>query len=76
MTPKYEVGQAVIVRPARGEHLSPRDSGLEPFAGSQGTIKDYYWISLTRGAVFYIYSVRIGGSRKELVLHEDELEYA
>ena len=76
MAPKYEVGQAVIVRPASSEHLSPRDSGLEPFAGRQGTVKDYYWISLSRRAVFYIYSVRIGNSRKELVLHEDELEYA
>jgi len=76
MAPKYEVGQAVIVRPAGSEHLSPRDYGLEHFAGQQGTVKDYYWISLTRGAVFYIYSVRIGSGRKELVLHEDELEYA
>jgi len=72
MAPKYEIGQKVIITPVRNQHLSPRDSNIEPYAGQSGTVTDYYWIS--RGAeVFYIYTVRIGNDDKEVVLHEDEL---
>jgi len=74
MAPKYEIGQKVIITPVKSEHLSPRDSALEPFAGQGGEIVDYYWISPRRGEVFYIYTVRIGDSYKEVTLHEDEIE--
>ena len=73
MAPKYEIGWKVIITPVGGQHLSPRDSDIEPYAGHSGTIIDHYWIS--RGAeVFYIYTVRVGNGNKEVVVHEDELE--
>lgn len=75
MTSKYAVGQKVIITPVHNQHLSPRDYDLEQYAGQIGEITDYYSITLDRGAkVFYIYTVRIGTSHKEVVLHEDELE--
>ena len=75
MTPRYEIGQKVRIRPVSNQPLSPRDSGLEQYTGRRGEVADYYWISLDRGAtVVYIYTIRVGDSREELVLHEDELE--
>ena len=75
MTPRYEIGQKVRIRPVSNQPLSPRDSGLEQYAGQSGEVADYYWISLDRGAtVVYIYTIRVGDSREEVVLHEDELE--
>ncbi len=74
MAPKYNIGQNVIITPAKGQHLSPRDSSIEPYAGQIGKVTDYYWITVNRGEVFYIYTVQIGTDLKEVVLHEDELE--
>lgn len=74
MAPKFKVGQTVIVSPVKGEHLTPRDSALEPFAGQTGEIRDYYWLSPETGEAFYIYTVGLGPRQKELVLHEDELQ--
>jgi hypothetical protein len=75
MAPKYEIGQKVAIRPTESKPLSPRDAILERYAGKSGEIIDYHWISLERGVkVFYIYTVRIGDSNKEVVLHEDELK--
>ncbi len=74
MAPKYEIGQRVVITPVKSQYLSPRDSGLEPYAGQSGKVTDYYWISKDRGAeVFYVYTVRIESDNKEVVLHEDEL---
>jgi len=75
MVPKYNTGQKVIVKPVKNQHLSPRDSGLDPYAGQVGEVTDYHWVSPnTTVGVFYIYTVRIGTGHKEIVLHEDELE--
>lgn len=75
MAAKYAIGQKVIIRPASNQHLPLRDSDLQRYAGQSGKVADYYWITLDRGArVFYIYTVQIGTSHKEVVLHEDELE--
>ncbi|MFC1985704.1 hypothetical protein ACFLWC_01770 [Chloroflexota bacterium] len=75
MTPKYEIGQKVVVMPVSNQHLSPRDADLEQYAGQSGQVTDYYWITKDRGAeVFHIYTVRIDSDRKEAVLHEDELK--
>ena len=75
MAPKYKIGQKVIITPVKNQALSPRDSSLEPYAGQVGEVTDYHWISpSTAAGVFYIYTVRIGTSRKKVVLHEDELE--
>ena len=74
MVSKYDIGQKVMITPVR-EHLSPRGSDLELYAGQSGEITDYHWISLDRGAkVVYIYTVRIENSEVEIILHEDELQ--
>jgi len=73
MTPKYEIGQKVIIAPVKNQHLSPRDSDIEQYAGQDAKVIDYYWIRPTAGEVFYIYTVRIETDRMEIALHEDEL---
>ena len=74
MAPKYKMGQKVVITPLKNQYLSPRDSGLEPYAGQVGKVTDYHWIRPnTTNGVFYIYTVRIGTGHKEVVLHEDEL---
>ncbi len=75
MAPKYKMGQKVVITPLKNQYLSPRDSGLEPYAGQAGEVTDYRWIRPnTAVRAFYIYTVRIGTGHKEVVLHEDELE--
>jgi ribosomal protein L21E len=75
MTPKYKVGQKVVITPVRNQHLSPSDSDLQPYAGKTGEVTGYHWISPSRAAgAIFIYTVRIGDSRKQIVLHEDEVE--
>ena len=74
MVVKFEKGQRVKIRPAGDKHLSPRDSTLEPYAGQSGRVTDYYWVTLRGGQAVYLYNVLMETDRKELVLHEDELE--
>ncbi len=74
MATKYEIGQKVVIIPVENQHLSPRDSDLAPYAGQVGTITDYYWLHRNVGEVFYVYTVRMESDRREIVLHEDELE--
>lgn len=74
MAPKYEIGQKVVITPAKDQHSSLRDSDLKPFAGRVGEIANYYWLSRSQGKVFYIYTVQLETDYKEVVLHEDELE--
>ena len=75
MDHKYEIGQKVAIRPAKSKRLSPRDSIFERYADKSGEVTDYHWISLERGIkVFYVYTVRIGDSNNEVILHEDELK--
>ena len=74
MAPKYDKGQKVKVAPVKSTGLTPRDAGLEQYAGNVGEVTDYYGLSLRGGASFYIYTVRIEDAPKEIVLHEDELE--
>ncbi len=75
MNPKYQIGQKVVITPVNTQQLSPRDAALEPYAGQIGKVADYYWINLGSGAgVFYIYTVLIEADKKELVVHEDELD--
>jgi hypothetical protein len=74
MAPKYKIGQKVIITPVKNQRLSTIDPGLEPYAGRIGEVTHYYWISPTRGEVFYVYTVRMEANGKEVVVHEDELE--
>ena len=73
MAHKYKTGQKVVITPVKNQNLSPRDSGLEPYAGGIGEIIHYYWLSPTGREVFYIYTVRMETDGKEVVVHEDEL---
>ena len=73
MVPQYEIGQRVRVTPDKNQQLSPRDAAMEAYAGQSGTVTKYHWISSNKGEVFYIYTVKLAGSREEVVLHEDEL---
>ncbi len=74
MEPKYQIGQKVIVKQFKAKLPSARDSDIGQYAGQSGTVTNYYWISPNRGEVFYIYTVKISTSQKEIVLHEDEIE--
>ncbi|MFC1938171.1 hypothetical protein ACFLWH_00710 [Chloroflexota bacterium] len=75
MASKYQKGQKIIVAPVKNQDLSSRNLDLETYAGQNGEIIDYNWISLDRGSqIFYVYTVEIANSQKELVLHEDELK--
>ena len=74
MAPKYDIGQKVIVRVAKNQPQSARDSDIGRYAGQIGAVTDYHWISPNGSEVFYIYTVRFGDSQKEIVPHEDEME--
>lgn len=74
MASKYQIGQKVVVRPVGEPGVSLRDSGLEAYAGEIGEVTDFYRISPDPGQTFYVYTVRIGTSKKTVILHEDELE--
>jgi len=73
MVSKYEIGQKVVIAPAKNQRLSPRDSDIEAYVGQSGTVTNYYWISSNKGEVFHVYTVQIASGKKEVVLHEDEL---
>ncbi|MFC1915150.1 hypothetical protein ACFLW4_00410 [Chloroflexota bacterium] len=70
----YEIGQKVTITPVREQSVSRRDSDLHQYAGQIGKITNYYWIRPPIGEVFYLYTVRIDASQKEIVLYEDEME--
>ena len=72
MASKYRIGQRVRVTQARGQHF-PAGASLGRYSGQVGVVDDCY--SLAKGKdVFYVYNVRVGDGKQEVVLHEDELE--
>ncbi|MFC2020603.1 hypothetical protein ACFLU1_02245 [Chloroflexota bacterium] len=75
MAAKYKIEEKVAIKPVGEQSLSIRDSILRKSAGLTGKITDYYWISPPSGEVFYLYTVRIGSSNKDIVLYEDEIEH-
>ena len=74
MAVKFNKGQNVVIRPVGGGTLTPRDASIEPYVGRNGQVTDYYAIVLRDGKSVYLYTVTTNSDRKELVLHEDELE--
>lgn len=72
--PRYAVGQKVIIRPTGEQSVSQRENDINLYAGQVGEVSDYYWMSPRTGQVFYIYNVRVGVNRKEVVVYEDEIE--
>lgn len=74
MEPKYQIGQKVIITPAKAQTLSPRDATLEPYAGKVGKVTDYFWMRPGSGKeAFFIYTVLMETDQKEIVVHEDEV---
>ena len=73
MSSGYKKGQLVTIVPPKDQAASPRDAAIEAYIGHSGRIVDYYWIRPGKEQ-FYIYTVRIGNSKDEIVVHEDEIE--
>ncbi len=71
--PPYEIGQEIRIRPVVEQGPSLRESELSPYVGLTGKISNYHWITPPAGEIFYLYTVRVDGSNKELVLYEDEI---
>ena len=74
LKPRYVKGQKVIIKPVSEDGLSRRGSDINKYAGQAGEGSKEYWISPRTGQVFYIYNVRVGADRKEIVVYEDEME--
>ena len=72
--PRYVRGQKVIIKPVSESGLSQRESDINKYAGQVGEVSRYYWITPRTGQVFYIYNVRIGAQKREIVVYEDEME--
>ena len=72
--PRYVKGQRVIIRPVSEKGLTQRENDINLYAGQVGEVSNFYWISPRTGQVFYIYNVRVGKQRKEIVVYEDEME--
>jgi hypothetical protein len=72
--PRYVKGQRVIIKPVNEKGITKREYNVNEYAGQVGEISNFYWISPRTGQIFYIYNVRVGKERKEVVVYEDELE--
>ena len=72
--PKYMIGQKVIIQPVSEQGLTQRENDINLYAGQVAEVSDYHWISPRTGQIFYIYNVRVGKERKEVVVYEDEIE--
>jgi hypothetical protein len=75
MASHYRRGQKVIIVPAKNQAEAARDSKLEPFAGRNGVISDYYWLELPNGnnERIFIYTIKIKDEDREVVVYEDEI---
>ena len=74
MEPTYKLGQEVIIKPIKNQTSFARESDIGQYAGQRGIVTDFYWIQPNAGGVFYVYTVKIRDSDKEIVLHEDEMQ--
>ena len=74
MEPIYKIGQEIIIKPAKNQTSSARESDIRQYAGQRGIVTDYYWLQPNAGVVFYVFTVKIRDSEKEIVLHEDEMQ--
>jgi hypothetical protein len=72
--PRYLKGQQVVIQPVSETGLSQRESDINKYAGQVGTVSSSYWISPRNGQIFYIYNVRVGANKQEIVVYEDEME--
>jgi hypothetical protein len=72
--PRFVKGQKVIIKPVNEKGVTQREYNVNEYAGHVGEISNFYWISPRTGQIFFIYNVRVGKERKEIVVYEDELE--
>ncbi len=72
--PRYARGQKVIIKPVSESGLSQRENDINKYAGQVGEISKSYWISPRIGQLFYIYNVRVGTDKREIVVYEDEMQ--
>jgi hypothetical protein len=72
--PRFGKGQQVVIKPVDEKGVTKREYDVNAYAGTIGEISDYYYISMRNGQVFFIYHVRVGQDKKEIVVYEDELE--
>ena len=75
MSASYEKGQQVMIKPHIEGGFSLQESALLPYAEKTGTISNRERIDSPTGDVFYLYTVRVGNSNKEIVLYEDEITF-
>lgn len=75
MLVKFEIGEKVTIKkPVSEQNFSTRDSALHKYAGQIGKITNYYWMRPPNSDDFYLYTVNIDTSSKDIVLYEDELK--
>jgi hypothetical protein len=72
--PRFGKGQRVVIKPVDEKGVTKREYDVNEFAGEVGEVSNYYYINLHTGQVFFIYNVRVGKEKKEIVVYEDELE--
>jgi hypothetical protein len=72
--PRFGKGQRVVIKPVDEKGVTKREYAVNEFAGEVGEISDFYYMNLRSGQVFFIYNVRVGKEKKEIVVYEDELE--
>jgi len=71
--PRFAKGQKVIIKPVDEKGTTRREYSVNEYAGQVGEISGYYYISPRTGQIFFIYNVRVGKEKKEIVVYEDEL---
>jgi ribosomal protein L21E len=72
--PRFVKGQKVIIKPIDEKGTTKREASVNEYAGKVGEIVNFYYISPRQEQIFYIYNVRVGKERKDIVVYEDELE--
>ncbi len=74
--PRFTKGQKVIIKPIDEGGVTKREYNVNEYAGKVGEIVNFYYISPRQEQIFFIYNVRVGKERKDIVVYEDELEPA
>jgi hypothetical protein len=72
--PRFAKGQKVIIKPVDEGGVTKREYNVNEYVGKVGEIVNFYYISPRQGQIFFIYNVRVGKERKDVVVYEDELE--
>ena len=72
--PRFNKGQQVVIKPVDEKGVTKREYDVNAYAGTLGEISDFYFVNMHGGQVFYIYHVKVGKDKKDIVVYEDELE--